>query len=156
VNFSHQLLQKKKQESRMSRLGEIMDEESASGVKMMRGLLVVELFSKSCFVNVVAALRQKKMQGSRISRVGEIQDVDSKSSVRMIKGLLVVELFLKGWFVDVVVTCGHQVVAEVVSAELWWEVLSNRFRLFVNNQPGASPESGRGGRAGGPGCTGAV
>jgi hypothetical protein len=39
----------------MSRVGEIRDEESKSGVKMMRGLLVVELFSKSCFVDVVVA-----------------------------------------------------------------------------------------------------
>ena len=37
----------------MSKVGRIKDEESESGVKMMRGLLVVELFSKSCFVDVV-------------------------------------------------------------------------------------------------------
>jgi putative Ca2+/H+ antiporter (TMEM165/GDT1 family) len=39
----------------MSRVGEISDVDSKSGVKMMKGLLVVELFSKSCFVDVVVA-----------------------------------------------------------------------------------------------------
>ena len=53
MNFSHQLLQKKRQGSRMSKVGGIRDEESESGVRMMRGLLVVELFSKSYFVDVV-------------------------------------------------------------------------------------------------------
>jgi hypothetical protein len=57
----------------MSKVGRIRDEESESGVRMMRGLLVVELFSKSYFVDVVVA------------------------------GLLVVELFSKSYFVDVVV-----------------------------------------------------
>jgi hypothetical protein len=56
VNFSHQLLQKKKPGSGMSRVGEIKDEDSESGVKMMKGLLVVELFSKSCFLDVVVTL----------------------------------------------------------------------------------------------------
>jgi hypothetical protein len=39
----------------MSRVGERWGEDSESGVKMMKGLLVVELFSKSCFVDVVVA-----------------------------------------------------------------------------------------------------
>jgi hypothetical protein len=37
----------------MSWVDEIKDEDSKSGVKMMKSLLVVELFSKSCFVDVV-------------------------------------------------------------------------------------------------------
>ena len=37
----------------MSKVGRIRDEESESGVKMMKGLLVVELFSKGCFVDVI-------------------------------------------------------------------------------------------------------
>jgi hypothetical protein len=40
----------------MSWVDEIKDEDSKSGVKMMKGLLVVELFSKSYFVDVVVAL----------------------------------------------------------------------------------------------------
>jgi hypothetical protein len=39
----------------MSRIGEIGSEDSESGVKMMKDLLVVELFSKSSFVDVVVA-----------------------------------------------------------------------------------------------------
>jgi hypothetical protein len=39
----------------MSRVGERRDEDSKSGVKVMRGLLVVKLFLKSCFVDVVVA-----------------------------------------------------------------------------------------------------
>jgi hypothetical protein len=53
VNLSHQLLQKKREGSRMSRVGEIRDVDSKSGVRMINGLLVVELFSKRCFVDVV-------------------------------------------------------------------------------------------------------
>jgi hypothetical protein len=37
----------------MSRVGEIRDEDCESGVKMMKGLLVVRLFSKGCFVDVI-------------------------------------------------------------------------------------------------------
>jgi hypothetical protein len=37
----------------MSRVGEMKDEDSESGVKMMNGLLVVEIYSKGCFVDVV-------------------------------------------------------------------------------------------------------
>jgi hypothetical protein len=55
VNFSHQPHLQKRQGSRISRIGEINDEDSKSGVEKMKGLLVVELFSKSCFVDVVVA-----------------------------------------------------------------------------------------------------
>jgi hypothetical protein len=41
----------------MSSVVEIKDEDSKSGVKMIKGLLVVKLFSKSCFVDVVVAFR---------------------------------------------------------------------------------------------------
>jgi hypothetical protein len=37
----------------MHRVGEIRDEESKSGVRMMKGLLVVELCAKKSFVDVV-------------------------------------------------------------------------------------------------------
>jgi hypothetical protein len=55
VNFSHQLLRKRRQGSRMSRVGEIRDQESKSGLRMRKGLLVAELFSKNYFVDVVVA-----------------------------------------------------------------------------------------------------
>jgi hypothetical protein len=45
----------KRHGSRKSRVGDIKAEDSESGVKMMKGLLVVELFSKGCFVDVVVA-----------------------------------------------------------------------------------------------------
>jgi hypothetical protein len=45
--------QMKRQGARTSRLGEIRNVDSESGVKILKGLLVVKLFLESCFVDVV-------------------------------------------------------------------------------------------------------
>jgi hypothetical protein len=53
VNVSHRLLRTKRQGSRMSRVCEIRNGDSGSGVKMMKGWLVVESWLKSGFVDEV-------------------------------------------------------------------------------------------------------
>jgi hypothetical protein len=55
VNLSHQLLRKKRHGPKMSRVGEIKNEDSESAVKMIKGFLVVELLSKGSFVDMVIA-----------------------------------------------------------------------------------------------------